>query len=92
MCKGKKITASAVEKVVIYTLSDPFKKGKPGYVSRSTPSYSGDVVFTDDIWDALAQDRNAINAMLPGLRQRTNKALFTHLAVAMLYDAEALTP
>ena len=85
------VPESASFRVVAYTMDPPYGKGKPGYVSQSTQSTSGDIMFTDDLWMALALTREDMGRWLPNMKQRTKNTLFTHEAAVMLADYEVLS-
>jgi hypothetical protein len=87
MCK--KVEGSGQNAVVIWTVSPPYKKGSPGFVASATQSgYEGEVLFTSNIWFAATYSRAAVADALTAFRRRTDKALYTHDAVAQLVVAK----
>lgn len=86
MCK--KITPSAVNRIVFFTCDNPFKKGDPGYVEQTT-GVTGDVIFTRDLWRAkVFESREEAKRHLENMKSRCKQELHTHTAVAMLLTPE----
>lgn len=84
MC-SKAIPGSGKKKYVVWTIDPPFKKGKPGFVARSTAGYDAEPTFTDDIWYAwVFTERKDMETMLAAWRRRTKASLYTHEAIASL--------
>lgn len=80
MCKPKPGAPSS-QRVIVYTVDSPYSKEKPGFVTaRNANQYSGDVEFSEDMWLAWAQERTSWERVLPGLKVRCKKQMFTHEA------------
>jgi hypothetical protein len=79
MCKPKP-GAPTTQRVIVYTVDSPFSKEKPGFIAAQQGASDGEVVFTSDMWLAMAKERPEWEKWLPMYQSRSKKQMYTHEA------------